>query len=271
MASLLDKAFDSKLFKQNAHKLVDELSDYFETTINGKSDLRVLPYNSPDEMFNFWKKDFDISSKSNLNEFYTNIINSSIHLHDPKYIGHQVPPVIPAAALSDFLSAFMNNATGVYEMGSTGIALEKVVIEILAKSIGMNNSADGVLTSGGTLGNLTALLALRQSKTNYNIWKEGTKHKTAILVSEESHYSIDRALRIMGWGDDGIIKVQMNDKFKLDEKNLKETFEKKIKQGVEIIGVVANSCSTSLGLFDPLEEIAEFCKQNNLCHQINFI
>ena len=264
MASLLDKAFDSKLFKQNAHKLVDELSDYLETTINGKSDLRVLPYNSPDEMFNFWKKDFDISSKSNLNELYTKIINSSIHLHDPKYIGHQVPPVFPAAALSDFLSSFMNNATGVYEMGSTGIALEKVVIEILAKSIGMNNSADGVLTSGGTLGNLTALLALRQAKTNYNIWKDGTKGKNAILVSEESHYSIDRALRIMGWGDDGIIKVKVNNKFKIDAKNLKRAFENNVNNDIEIIGVVANSCSTSLGLFDPIEEIAEFCEQNNL-------
>ncbi|MCL5027696.1 MAG: aminotransferase class I/II-fold pyridoxal phosphate-dependent enzyme [Bacteroidetes bacterium] len=264
MASLLDKAFDVNLFRKNAYKLVDELSNYLEKTITGKSELKVLPFNSPDEMFSFWEKDFDISTESNLNEFYTKIINSSIHLHDPKYIGHQVPPVLPAAALSDFLSSFMNNATGVYEMGSTGIALEKLVIKILAKSIGMNNSADGMLTSGGTMGNLTALLALRQAKSNYNIWKEGTKNKTAILVSEESHYSIDRAVRIMGWGDEGIIKVPINNNFKMDVNNLEDAFRRATKKGIEVIGVVANSCSTSLGLFDSLDEISDSCVKNNL-------
>lgn len=264
MKEKLERAFDINSFRQNAHNLVDEISDYLDSAINGKSEMKVLPYKIPDEIYKYWEKDFSNSPNPNFNEYFSKIIKQSIHLHNPKYIGHQVPPVLPEAALTDFLSAFMNNATGVYEMGSTGIVLEKLVAKILAKSIGMNNSSEGILTSGGTLGNLTALLAIRQARTNYNIWKEGAKHKTAILVSEESHYSIDRALRIMGWGDDGIIKVRVNDEFKVNEKNLKETFEKNKNQEIEIIGVVANSCSTSLGLFDPLEEIAEFCKSNNL-------
>ncbi len=264
MSKLLDQVFNPNTFREEGYKLINELAEYMEKIIHGSSDLPVLPYNTPDEMFSFWEKDFNISSDKNLNEFFSKIINKSIHLHNPKYMGHQVPPVLPAAALSDFLSSFMNNATGVYEMGSAGIAIEKLVIKVLAKSIGMNESAEGVLTSGGTLGNLTALLALRQAKTNYNIWKEGTKNKTAILVSEESHYSIDRAVRIMGWGDDGIVKVLGNNNFKLDVNNLNDAFRMAAKKGIEVIGVVANSCSTSLGLFDPLDEISDFCMKNNL-------
>ncbi len=264
MKNLIENAFDINSFRNIAHKLVDDLSDYLIESINNNSIMKVLPYKQPDETYNFWEKDYSDSPNLKINEYFSKVIDNSIHLHMPKYLGHQVPPALPIAALSDFISSFMNNATGVYEMGSVGISLEKLIIKILAKSIGMNDFAEGVLTSGGTLGNLTALLALRQAKTNYNIWKEGSKYKTAILVSEESHYSIDRSVRIMGWGDEGIIKVPVNKKFKLDSQNLNKAFEENINSGIEIIGVVANSCSTSLGLFDPLEELADFCERKNL-------
>ncbi len=269
MSNLLDRAFNINSFRENAHKLVDELSTYLELELENKSDMPVLPFISPEKMYESWENDFANSSDSNINEYFSKVINNSIHLHDPKYVGHQVPPVLPAAALADFLSSFLNNATGVYEMGSTGIVLEKLIIKILSGAIGMKDEAEGLLTFGGTLGNLTALLALRQSKSDYNIWKDGAKEKAAILVSEESHYSVDRAVRIMGSGDNGIIKVPVNEEFKLDIKSLEQFLKKLKRQEEKIIGVVANACSTSLGLFDPLEEIAEFCSANDLWFHVD--
>jgi L-2,4-diaminobutyrate decarboxylase len=212
MTDLLNKAFDTKSFRETGHILVDMLSNYFDLIKMGESELPVLPFKSPSEMYSYWENDFKESGNSDLKQFFKILIENSIHLHNPKYLGHQVPPVLPEAAIVDFLSAFLNNATGVYEMGSAGIALERFVIKFLARTIGMEGNADGVLTSGGTLGNLTALLAIRQIKLKNNVWSEGINNEEtpAFLVSEESHYSVERAIHIMGIGDNGIIKVPVN-------------------------------------------------------------
>ena len=156
-------------------------------------------------------------------------------------------------------------------MGSAGIALERFVIKFLAKTIGMENNADGVLTSGGTLGNLTALLAARQIKSNNNIWSEGidNEYVPVFLVSEESHYSVERAIHIMGIGDKGIVKVPVNDNHKMDMDTIKKYYEKSVAEKRNVVCLVGNACSTSLGLYDPLNEMAEFCKEHNLWFHVD--
>ena len=271
MTDLLNKAFDTKSFRETGHILVDMLSNYFDLIKMGESELPVLPFKSPSEMYSYWENDFKESGNSDLKQFFKILIENSIHLHNPKYLGHQVPPVLPEAAIVDFLSAFLNNATGVYEMGSAGIALERFVIKFLARTIGMEGNADGVLTSGGTLGNLTALLAIRQIKLKNNVWSEGINNEEtpAFLVSEESHYSVERAIHIMGIGDNGIIKVPVHGDHKLDVKTIEKYYKEAADKNKHVICLVGNACSTSLGLFDPLNEMADFCQEHNLWFHVD--
>ena len=271
MTDLLAKAFDTNSFRKTGHLLVDMLSDYLDLSKTGKSELPVLPYKSPEEMFSFWENDFNVSEKSDIKEYFKILIENSIHLHNPKYLGHQVPPVLPDAAITDFLSSFLNNATGVYEMGSAGIALERFVIKLLTKILGMESSADGILTSGGTLGNLTALLAVRQIKSTNNIWVEGINNENSpvFLVSEESHYSVERAIHIMGIGDKGLVKVPVNNNHKMDVKTIEKYYNQALNENKRVICLVGNACSTSLGLFDPLNEMADFCEEHNLWFHVD--
>ncbi len=271
MTNLLKNAFDTNSFRENGRLLIDKLADYLDSIKSENSGLPVLPYKSPAEMYAFWENDFNSSKESNLKDFFNILIENSIHLHNPKYIGHQVPPVLPEAAVADFLSAFLNNATGVYEMGSAGIALERFVVKFLAKTIGMDGNADGILTSGGTLGNLTALLAARQIKSSNNVWSDGINNEKVpvFLVSEESHYSIERAIHIMGIGDKGIVKVPVNNNHKLDIDTIKKYYEKSVAEKKHVVCLVGNACSTSLGLYDPLNEMAEFCKEHNLWFHVD--
>ncbi len=269
MKSLIDRAYNPTNFRKQGHRLVDLLADYLESTRSDSQPPVFTPF-EPEALYDKWMSRLKKPGKENLENWAREIVDDSIHLHHPGYMGHQVSPVLPEAALADLLSAFMNNGVGVYEMGSPTVAMERAVVKELAGQLGFDNHADGILTSGGTLGNLTALLAARQIKAGGDIWKEGTgSKKYAFMVSEQAHYCIDRAVKIMGWGEKGIATVPVDDKFRMDANELADTYYKAQKKGIEVIGVVGSACSTATGSFDPLNKIADFCAEHNLWFHVD--
>jgi L-2,4-diaminobutyrate decarboxylase len=269
MSSLLKKAYDPEQFRKQAHTLVDTLANYLDESIYQKKE-RVFRQFEPDELFKNWQNRLGDPKQNDFSTWSKRVVDDSIHLHNPGYMGHQVSPVLPQAALADLMSALLNNGMGVYEMGSPAVAMERVVIKHLAERIGFDDKAEGVLTSGGTLGNLTALLTARQLKVGGDVWNEGTGgQQLGIMVSEEAHYSISRAVKILGWGEEGIIKVPVDEHFRLDPSKLEETFQKASKNGIEIIGAVGSSCSTATGSFDPLPELADFCENHKLWFHVD--
>ena len=66
-----------------------------------------------------------------------------------------------------------------------------------------------------TLGNLTALLAARQAKAGYDVWAEGQREPMSVLVSNQAHYCVARAVQCMGWGQKGAATVETDDRFRL--------------------------------------------------------
>jgi L-2,4-diaminobutyrate decarboxylase len=114
---------------------------------------------------------------------------------------------------------------------------------------------------------LTALLAARAAKTD--VWEEGNagRHpdqKLAVMVSEEAHYCIDRAARIMGMGSDGIIKIPTNEKRQIRTDLLEKYYDESIEKGFKVICIVGSACSTSTGSYDNLEQIATFAQKHDL-------
>jgi len=269
MNHLLKQAFDPDEFRREGHQLVDLLTSYLEDCRDHKP-MDVLPPSDPDTIVDYWTKDLN-NPVFNLQHFYETLIRQSNHIHHPHYMGHQVVPPAPLAALTELIEALLNNGMAIYEMGPAATAIERVVLRWLAERIGMKGQPDGILTSGGSAGNLTALLAARQVMCGYNIWDEGVRSETplAIMVSAEAHYSIARAARIMGLGEKGIVKVPVNLRMQLDPMLLEETFIRATRQGLKVIALVGNACSTSNGTFDPLEEMADFAGKHGLWFHVD--
>lgn len=267
--SLLYRAFDPEAFRREGHQLVDLLATYLHECRDAKP-MPVLPPSNPDEMVDFWTKDLQ-SQTFNLQEFFRTIISQSNHIHHPKYMGHQVVPPAPLSALTELLEALLNNGMAIYEMGPASTAIERVVLRWLARKLGLPQAADGILTSGGSAGNLTGLLAARQVMAGYNIWDNGANSEVplALMVSEEAHYSVSRAARIMGWGENGIVKVPVNDKMQLDASRLEETLTAAKANGLKVIALVGNACSTSTGTYDPLDRMADFAEKHNLWFHVD--
>jgi len=262
---LLHNVYDSLLFKEQGEDLIKQLSAYLNDTTSGKT-AEVINWVEPEDEYIFWKKYLEEGVSTS--DFFKTIINRSIHTHNPKYIGHQIAPTVPVSALATLLSAQLNNGAAIYEMGASAVAIERLVIELFAKTIGYKNG-DGFLTSGGTLANLTALLAARRIKATTDIWNEGGLQKLAILVSEEAHYCVDRAARIMGLGSDGIVKIPVNEQFEMQTDLLDQYYTKTITNGFEVIAIIGSAPSTSTGVYDNLEEIAAFARQKNIWFHID--
>jgi L-2,4-diaminobutyrate decarboxylase len=89
------------------------------------------------------------------------------------------------------------------------------------------------------------------------------------MVSAEAHYSISRAVRIMGLGEQGIIKVPVNESLQLDVARLEETYALAKAHGIKVIALVGNACSTSTGTFDPLSEMADFALAHGLWFHVD--
>ncbi len=268
MSGIIDKAFDHEIFRKSGHQLIDQLADYLKDCKN-KDNIKVLPWESPDDLFNKIDKNFNtLSGPASL---FTEIISNSLHLHHPNNMGHQVGVPAPTAALADFISDFLNNSMAVYEVGPYSSATEKIVIKWTASFLGMGEKASGVLTSGGSMGNLTCLLAARQNKLEGNTWERGSFYdtQTAIMVSEASHYSIARAVKIMGWGDKGLVKIPLSSQMIIDHTLLEDCYKQALQEGKNIIPVAANACSTATGSYDPLVEIGAFCKKHNLWFHVD--
>lgn len=261
MTDLLQQAYDPEHFRKEGHLLIDMLSDYLKNAYQGTG-LPVINWQSPADELQFWQA--YRNKETTPLELYKDLLNHSIHLHHKQYIGHQVSPTLPLAALSSMLSALMNNGMAVYEMGPAASALEKVVAQEFAKAVGFSEHADGFLTSGGTLANLTGLLAARKAKAPADVWNAGSQEKLALMVSAEAHYCVDRAVRIMGWGEEGIIKVPVNERFQMRTDLLEECYQQATTKGLQVIAVVGSACSTSTGSYDNLEEISAFCLKHNL-------
>lgn len=263
--ALLHTAYDGLLFKEHGDHLIQILSEHLLTTTLGAT-KKTIEWNEPSKEYEFWKKYLD--EQPSTEAFFKTVLARSIHTHQPKYIGHQVAPTVPVSALATLLSAQLNNGMAVYEMGAASSAIERLVIEFFNRTLDWIHG-DGFLTSGGTLANLTALLAARKAKATTNVWKEGHTQKLAIMVSEQAHYCVDRAARIMGLGEDGIIKVPVNSNFALDSTQLTEQYERATKNGYQVIALIGSAPSTATGTYDNLDQLASFAKSHNLWFHVD--
>ena len=262
---LLKEIYHPEQFRRQAHELVNTLADYLSDAQREKSS--VNNWHFPEQELKFWTQQKD--SKDSFNQLTDKLLARSIKVHHPKYVGHQVAVPMPLTALAGLTSNFLNNGMALYEMGAVSSAMEKIVLEHFCKAIGYNKKSGGVLTSGGTLANLTALLAARKAIAKDDVWNAGHGKRLAVMVSEEAHYCVDRAARIMGLGTEGIIKISSNKSYQMRTNTLEKAFQKAENQGFEIIAVIGSACSTSTGSYDDLEAIADFCEEKKIWFHVD--
>ncbi|MEZ4403393.1 MAG: pyridoxal-dependent decarboxylase [Kofleriaceae bacterium] len=258
-------AYDAERFRADGHQVVDALADHLAAATSGGPGP-VLPWQPPTAAIAAWPDDFTDEPGPALPATLAATMAGSIRLHHPRVLGHQVAPPVPGAVLADAVAALLNNGMAVYEMGGVASPHELAVIAWMARTLGLPGGAGGLLTSGGSLGNLTALLAARQARAGHDAWTDGDAGHPppAVLVAATAHYSIDRAVRILGWGAGGAVAVAVDGDHRLDPADLPRALAAARAAGRAPIAVVASAGSTATGAYDPLPAVADFCAATGL-------
>ncbi|MEE9394168.1 MAG: aminotransferase class I/II-fold pyridoxal phosphate-dependent enzyme [Planctomycetota bacterium] len=257
----LHAAYAPKELARVGQHLVERLTKELQSSWDGETRPVMTPV-TPDQMMAQTPR--PTAGTQSLDELFDRFLSSATRLHDPHFVGHQVSAPLPAAVWFQALGAYLNNGMAVFEMGPAATAMERRVLEWMAGHAGFTAKAEGFFTSGGSIGNLTALLTARQVMAGLNERGQAKVAAPAILVSGQGHYCSARAVHIMGWGADGLIEVECDAKFKMRPSDLSRAKAEAERRGRQVIAVAASACSTSTGSYDPLEAIADFCEEHHI-------
>jgi len=220
-------------------------------------------------------------SQHNLQDFIQKYLSSTTRLHHPSYLAHQVAVPHYAGALGSLIDGFTNNPMAIYEMGPAAASIEYFIINWLLEKVGwmispidfsngksQMNFGGGTLTHGGSLANLTALIAARNHIAPDSM-KKGNPKNLAIIAPKGCHYSIQRAAGILGIGEKNIYHLEVNEKGAIIPDKIPLIYRKLKNDGKRAIALIANACGTEVGIYDPLLEIGDFCKKNELWFHVD--
>ena len=210
-------------------------------------------------------------SQTDLSDDFAQLVKTmlqrGLNLHNPRYVGHQVPAPVPLAGLFDAVGSVTNQVMAVYEMGPWATAVEQALIQELGATIGWApDTFAGAVTHGGSLANLTALLTAR-NVTLGDVWERGLtgdRPQPVLVTHADAHYSVARAAGILGLGSRQIRHVGLDELGRMDPQQLDDQLTLLRAQDQPIVAVSACSCATPTGAFDPLEEIAAVCRRHGV-------
>jgi L-2,4-diaminobutyrate decarboxylase len=215
-----------------------------------------------------------------LDEFLGRYLAATTRLHHPAHLAHQVSVPHYAGALAALVDGFTNNPMAIYEMGPAAAAIECFVVNWMLEKVGWTpaplppttapagSHGAGVLTHGGSLANLTALTAAR-SRAVPDVWNEGNPGGLALLAPAQSHYSVARAAGILGIGAQGVYALAVDDRGVVIPDRLVQVWQRALDDGRKPIALVANACSTAVGLYDPLQEMGAFCREQGVWFHVD--
>jgi L-2,4-diaminobutyrate decarboxylase len=188
-------------------------------------------------------------------------LEATVRLHHPGSMAHQVATPSTGAALADLVHGATNNPMAKYEMGAAGATIERQVVRWMLGQVGFDPGAGGgVLTHGGSIANLTALLAAR-ARAAPEAWRVGVPDDLALLAPRSAHYSIARAAAILGLGEEAVVELEVDELERIRVERLPVALARCRTDGRRPMALVATAPATSTGLHDDLRAIAEFCAE----------
>ncbi len=176
----------------------------------------------------------------------------------PGFFGY-VPPVgLPIAAVADFLGAIQSRYIGLYRPSPALARLEWDALRWVADALGYPAQARGVFTSGGSLASFTAIVAARHAVLGSHT------AQGRVYLTDQTHHSIERAVRVAGIDPDLITTVPTTDALEMDVEALAERIRADLSGGPPPFLVVANAGTINTGAVDPIAAINEVAHRAGL-------
>lgn len=188
------------------------------------------------------------------------------NLGHPGYFGWVFSPGNPISALAEFLVAGLNLVNNSSSADPILTEVELACIEWIGQSAGFGPTG-GTFVSGGTVANLTALAVAREHATEYRGRVDGLRARGRQFVgyiSEEGHFSIDRAFELLGIGSAFLRRIPVDSRFRMRTEVLSQAIARDKENGYEPFCVIGTAGSTNTGAIDPIQELVGIAKSGGL-------
>jgi glutamate/tyrosine decarboxylase-like PLP-dependent enzyme len=167
----------------------------------------------------------------------------------PGFFGYVQSPPAPVAVAADLLASAADQNVTSWRSGPAATAVEHQTLRWLGEFVGFDAAASGILISGGSAANLTALLVAVRAATA----PDDDRRTMRVYASAETHFSVAKAASAIGVG---LVPVAVDSARRLDPAALRTAIASDRAAGLLPICVVANAGTTSTGAVDPLDAVA---------------
>ncbi|TAL79300.1 MAG: aspartate aminotransferase family protein [Bacteroidetes bacterium] len=252
-------------FRKHAHELVDWMAGYMENVESYPVKSSVAPgeifSKIPDhppahpEPFDTLIKDID-----------SIIIPGITHWQSPNFYAYFPANASPPSILSEMLIATLGAQCMIWETSPAAAELEEKMMIWLREMIRLPSEFEGVIQDTASTATLAAIITAREKKTSFSINNEGAENAGTLRVycSEQTHSSVEKAVKISGIGKKNLVKIPVKPDFSMDPEILRNTIVKDKMKGYIPCCVVATIGTTGTTAVDPLRAIGEICSENDI-------
>jgi aromatic-L-amino-acid/L-tryptophan decarboxylase len=189
---------------------------------------------------------------------FDRVLPSGLGTATPGYLAYVPGGGIFHAALASFITSATNRYVGIFQASPGLVQLEQNVVRWFCDLVGFPDTAGGVLTTGGSLANLAAIVAARTEKLPPR-FQDGV-----IYTSSEAHRSVQKAAKVAGFLAENVRALPVDESHRLRLDVLAEAIADDRSSGKLPFLIVGNAGTTNTGAIDPLHALADLAARENL-------
>lgn len=250
-------------FRKHAHELVEWMAGYMENV--EKYPVKSLV--APGEIFNKISDTPPVNSEpfsALMKEFEEIIMPGITHWQNPNFFAYFPANTSPPSILAEMLISTLGAQCMIWETSPAAAELEEKMMIWLRNMIGLPCSFEGVIQDSASTATLAAILTAREKVTGFSVNAEGAKNAGSLRVycSEQTHSSVEKAVKISGIGRKNLVKIPVRDDFSMNTEKLLDAINEDIARGFIPCCVVATLGTTGTTAVDPIRAIGEICDRN---------
>ncbi|MBK9216112.1 MAG: aminotransferase class V-fold PLP-dependent enzyme [Chloracidobacterium sp.] len=169
------------------------------------------------------------------------------------------------AALGDYLADVFNRYAGVFYASPGAVRVENMLIRWMCDLVGYGEGSHGNLTTSGSLANMIAIVAARDSR---NV-KSADVSRSVIYLSRQTHHSVAKAIKVAGLAECPVRYIKLDEKYRMRSGDLSAQIEKDKADGLSPFLLVASAGTTDVGAIDPLPELGAIAARHGLWYHID--
>lgn len=259
---------DHQAFRRYGHELIDWVADYFEQVEDYpvraqvqpgdiKSQLPAEPPRSDEGMDRIFA------------DFKTILMPGMTHWQHPGWFAYFPANNSPPSVLGELLTAGLGAQCMIWQTSPAAAELEEVVMDWLRQMLGLPSGMTGVIQDTASTATLCALLAARERATDFAANLGGVRQPLTVYTSEEGHSSIDKGVKIAGYGIENLRRIPTDEHFAMIPEALDAALRQDRGRGMQPACVIATLGTTSSTALDPLEPIGEICARHGVWFHVD--